>query len=75
MRTMTRRNKTTLLYVLLCVGTAAAAFLCVLISSLLLKTEEDRLYGRPGVPALLDPALYIYRVGRQVASSTPPRQW
>lgn len=47
MRTMTRRNKTTLLYVLLCVGTAAAAFVCVLVSSLLLKAEEDRLYDRP----------------------------
>ena len=47
MRTMTRRNKTTLLYVLLCVGTAAAAFLCVLVSSLLLRTEENRLYDRP----------------------------
>lgn len=47
MRTMTRRNKTTLLYTLLCVGTAAAAFLCVLASSLLLRAEENRLYGRP----------------------------
>ena len=47
MRKLTRRNKTTLLYVLLCVGTAAAAFLCVLISSLLLKAEERRLYDRP----------------------------
>lgn len=48
MKRMTRRNKTTLLYVLLCVGTAAAAFLCVLISNLLLKAEERRLYDRPG---------------------------
>ena len=47
MRMLTRRNKTTLFYTLLCVGTAAAAFLCVLISSLLLKTEENRLYDRP----------------------------
>ena len=47
MRKLTRRNKTTLLYVALCVGTAAAAFLCVLISSLLLKAEERRLYDRP----------------------------
>lgn len=48
MRKLTRRNKATLLYTLICVGTAAAAFLCVLISSLLLKTEERRLYDRPG---------------------------
>ncbi len=47
MRTMTRRSKTTLLYTLLCVGTAAAAFLCVLVSSLLLRAEENRLYDRP----------------------------
>ncbi len=47
MRKLTRKDKTTLLYVLLCVGTAAAAFLCVLISSLLLKAEERRLYDRP----------------------------
>ena len=47
MRKLTRRNKTTLLYVVLCVGTAAAAFLCVLVSSLLLKAEERRLYNRP----------------------------
>ncbi len=47
MRKLTRRNKTTLLYVLICVGTAAAAFLCVLVSSLLLKAEERRLYDRP----------------------------
>ncbi len=47
MRKLTRRNKTTLLYVVLCVGTAAAAFLCVLVSSLLLKAEERRLYDRP----------------------------
>ena len=47
MRKLTRRNKTTLLYVALCVGTAAAAFLCVLVSSLLLKAEERRLYDRP----------------------------
>ena len=48
MRKLTRKNKTTLLYVLICIGTAAAAFLCVLISSLLLKAEERRLYDRPG---------------------------
>ena len=47
MRMLTRKNKTTLLYALLCAGTAAAAFLCVLISSLLLKAEENRLYDRP----------------------------
>ena len=47
MRKLTRKDKTTLLYVLICVGTAAAAFLCVLISSLLLKAEERRLYDRP----------------------------
>ena len=48
MKKMTRKDKTTLLYVLLCVGTAAAAFLCVLVSNLLLKAEERRLYDRPG---------------------------
>ena len=48
MRKLTRKNKTTLLYVLICVGTAAAAFLCVLISSLLLKAEERGLYDKPG---------------------------
>ena len=48
MRKLTRRNKTTLLYVLIGVGTAAAAFLCVLISSLLLRAEERGLYDRPG---------------------------
>ena len=48
MRKLTRRNKTTLLYALIGVGTAAAAFLCVLISSLLLKEEERSLYDRPG---------------------------
>ena len=48
MRKLTRRNKTTLLYTLICMGTAAAAFLCVFISSLLLKAEERRLYDRPG---------------------------
>ena len=47
MRKLTRKDKTTLLYVLICVGTAAAAFLCVLVSSLLLKAEERRLYDRP----------------------------
>lgn len=47
MRKLTRRNKTTLLYVALCVGTGLAAFVCVLISSLLLKAEENRLYDRP----------------------------
>ena len=47
MRKLTRKDKTTLLYVLICVGTAAAAFLCVLVSSLLLKAEEKRLYDRP----------------------------
>jgi hypothetical protein len=47
MRKLTRKDKTTLLYVLICVGTAAAAFLCVLISSLLLKAEERRLFDRP----------------------------
>lgn len=47
MRKLTRKNKTTLLYVLLCAGTAASAFLCVLISNLLLKAEERRLYDRP----------------------------
>ncbi len=47
MRTLTRKDKTTLLYVLICVGTAAAAFLCVLVSSLLLKAEERQLYDRP----------------------------
>ena len=36
MRKLTRKDKTTLLYVLICVGTAAGAFLCVLVSSLLL---------------------------------------
>ncbi len=45
--TLTRKNKTTLLYVLICVCTAAAAFLCVLVSSLLLKAEERRLFDRP----------------------------
>ena len=48
MRKMTRKDKTTLLYVCICVGTAAAAFLCVLVSNLLLKAEERRLYDRPG---------------------------
>lgn len=47
MRKLTRKDKTTLLYVLICVGTAASAFLCVLVSSLLLKAEERRLYDRP----------------------------
>ena len=47
MRKMTRKDKTTLLYVCICVGTAAAAFLCVLVSNLLLKAEERRLYDRP----------------------------
>ena len=47
MRKLTRKDKTTLLYVLICVGTAAAAFLCVLINSLLLKAEERQLYDRP----------------------------
>ena len=47
MRKLTRKDKTTLLYMLICVGTAAAAFLCVLVSSLLLKAEERRLYDRP----------------------------
>ena len=47
MRKWTRKDKTTLLYVLLCVGAAAAAFLCVLVSSLLLRAEERRLYDRP----------------------------
>ena len=47
MKKLTRRNKTTLLYVLICLVTAAAAFLCVLVSSLLLKAEERRLYDRP----------------------------
>ena len=47
MRKLTRRNKTTILYVLICVGTAAAAFLCVLINNLLLRAEERRLYDRP----------------------------
>ena len=47
MKKLTRRNKTTLLYVLICMGTAAAAFLCVFISSRLLKAEERRLYDRP----------------------------
>ena len=47
MRKLTRKDKTTLLYVLVCVGTAAAAFLCVLISSLLLKAEERQLYDSP----------------------------
>ena len=47
MRKLTRKDKTTLHYVILCVGTAAAAFLCVLVSSLLLKAEERRLYDRP----------------------------
>jgi len=47
MRKLTRKDKTTLLYVLICVGTAASAFLCVLMSSLLLKSEERRLYDRP----------------------------
>ena len=47
MRKLTHRNKTTLLYVLICMGTAAAAFLCVLISSLLLKAEERGLYDAP----------------------------
>ena len=47
MRKLTRKDKTTLLYVLICVGTAASAFLCVLASSLLLKSEERRLYDRP----------------------------
>ena len=47
MRKLTRKDKTTLLYVLICVGTAASAFLCVLASSLLLKREERRLYDRP----------------------------
>ena len=48
MRKLTRKDKTTLLYVLICVGTAAGAFLCVLVSSLLLKGEERRLYDKPG---------------------------
>ncbi len=48
MRKLTRKDKTTLLYVLICVGTAASAFLCVLVSSLLLKSEERRLYDKPG---------------------------
>ena len=47
MRKLTRKDKTTLLYVLVCVGTAAAAFLCVLVSSLLLKAEERGLYDKP----------------------------
>ena len=47
MRKLTRKDKTTLHYTLLCVGTAAAAFLCVLVSSLLLRAEERRLYDRP----------------------------
>jgi|GEM_PF-2063887 len=47
MRKLTRRDKTTLYYAILCVGTAAAAFLCVLVSNLLLKAEERRLYDRP----------------------------
>ncbi len=47
MRKLTRKDKTTILYVLICAGTAAAAFLCVLFSSLLLKAEERRLYDRP----------------------------
>ena len=47
MRKLTRKNKTTLLYALICLSTAAAAFLCVFISSLLLKAEERRLYDRP----------------------------
>ena len=46
MRKLTRKDKTTLLYVLICVGTAAGAFLCVLISSLLLKAEERSLYDK-----------------------------
>ena len=48
MRKLTRKSKTTLLYVLVCVGTATAAFLCVLVSSLLLKAEERGLYDKPG---------------------------
>lgn len=47
MRKMNRRNKATLLYAGLCAGTAAAAFLCVLVSSLLLRAEERGLYDRP----------------------------
>ena len=46
MRKLTRKDKTTLLYVCICVGTAAAAFLCVLVSNLLLKSEERRLYDK-----------------------------
>ena len=47
MRKLTRRNKTTVLYTLICVGTAAAAFLCVLVNNLLLGAEERRLYDQP----------------------------
>lgn len=47
MRKLTRKSKTTLLYALISVGTAAAAFLCVLVNSLLLNAEERRLYDKP----------------------------
>lgn len=46
MRKLNRSEKTKVFYALLCVGTAAAALLCVLLSSLLLWAEERSLFGR-----------------------------
>ena len=66
MRKLTRKDKTTLLYVLICVGTAAAAFLCVLVSSLLLKAEERRLYDRPAYEP------FTLETGRPTPPCSPP---
>ena len=82
MRKMTRKDKTTLLYVLVCVGTAATAFLCVFVSSLLLKAEERSLYDAPAYePFTLDsgtavgaPLSLSTRIELFNASSTEGRQ-
>ena len=85
MRKLTRRTKTTLFYVLLGVGASAAALLCVLVSSLLLRGEERRLYDRPayepftlesgtavGAPLSLSTRLALFDAGQTEGAQRYP---